>query len=351
MHEADCSDVGTRAVVTELVRSGAQDVGSDLPLRRLRFFTPSLCGRYLDSSEVQSEVRLDPSGQPDSTWLSLPYHRCLAAASCWHQHTVADARRPGNWHILIVGGGGGCVAQYLHSTLRSAVDVVELEPAVVELAHKFFTPSGRVPVGLNWHTEDGASFITRHAVLSMRFDTVILDVSRSYAAPQAQDKWGMAAPSPTIVAPTVLSELRKITRCVLINVLPSENGDTSCTTTDHGASGGQVAAERCVQRIARLLAATGFTVVDEIRAEAMCNRILVGRSTSKTMHALHNLTQMSSTQGLLGSLNDVEIRRLVPAEEQGWRPQVGSFDDMSISDRAAREGTAGTKRKTTSSVK
>ena len=91
----------------------------------------------------------------------------------------------------------------MNATLRTTVDVVEVEPAVVGIAQKFFTSSGALPADLTWHTEDGVSFVARHAAQSSAFDAVIVDVShtsdrghvsRTSAAPV--DTWDMSAPSP-----------------------------------------------------------------------------------------------------------------------------------------------------------
>lgn len=331
LHRELMNDGSTVAVVTELAHTESVDATSGPRMRRLRFFAPSKCGEFLDSSEVQSETKLDASGEPDCTCLSLPYHRIMAACTCWHRS--ADNRRRRDGRILVIGGGGGCVARYLNATLRTTVDVVEVEPAVVGIAQKFFTSSGALLADLTWHTEDGVSFVARHAAQSSAFDAVIVDVShtsdrghvsRTSAAPV--DTWDMAAPSPEIVAPAVLSGLASLTRCVLINVLPSELDNTGCSTNDdcgRGSTGPQSSevAERSVQRIARLLSAAGFTSVDELQAEAVSNRVLLcrhsvsdpARERLKGING-HELGEMTPMKELLGPLRNFEVRRVVLTE-------------------------------------
>lgn len=321
--------------VTELACSKSSGSSFSPPRRRLRFFLPSVCGEFLDSSEVQSEVRLRPCGQPDPTCLSLRYHAMAAALlrSCWHC-TAGDDQGPPQGRIMMVGGGGGCLAWYLHATLRPAVlDVVECEPAVVAIAHNYFAPSVPVPsspVGLTWHTEDGVSFIARMAATeSTTFDAVILDVSHASAAVpvQSDSKWDMAAPSPAIVAPAVLSGLASLTRCVLINVLPSPiDNDGGCQNDAVGRSRGRGpagadSAKRCVQRIADCVAAAGFTCVEEMRSEGVSNRILLCRS--ETSHEpLPDIDirdtcaeQTAQMRELLDALQNFEVRRVMPGED------------------------------------
>eukprot|EP01043_Picozoa_sp_COSAG02_P009444 COSAG02_NODE_320_length_24784_cov_30.538708_14_plen_366_part_00 len=311
LHEERMADGLTVAVVAELACSESARSGSRL--RRLRFFVPSRCRQFLDSSEVQSEVRLDPSGRPDNTWLSLPYHRIMAACTCWY-HAAGGTQRLGSERVLMVGGGGGCIAHYLRAKLQAAIDVVEAEPSVVRIAQSFFTPPETVRNTLRWHTEDGSHFIAHHAAQSSAFSAVIVDVSHASAG--RVDKWDMAAPSPSMVAPEVLSNLAILTRCVLINVLPSGTDKPHCT--DEGRAPAH--ASRCVQQIARSVRAAGFSCVDEVQVDAVSNRVLVCRSES----ADDRLDEMSSQEllgmdpmkELLGSLKNLHVRRVTLTEEQ-----------------------------------
>jgi hypothetical protein len=313
LHEEPMADGRTVAVVAELAR--VESSGSGPRLRRLRFFAPSECGKFLDSSEVQSEVRLDSFGRPDPTWLSLPYHRIMAACACWHYTT--GTRRPSSGRVLMVGGGGGCIAHYLHAKLRAAVDVVEVDPSVVRIARSFFSPSEIVPSDLTWHTEDGASFIAKHVAQSSGFNAVIVDVSHASAQ---ENPWDMAAPSPSMVAPAVLSGLAILTRCVLINVLPSGIDNPRCTHEDHGPAHAELIA-RSVQRIARLVHAAGFSRVDQVQVDAVSNRVLICRSEPANERlgriSSQELLAMDPMRELLGSLDNLEIRRVMLIEEQG----------------------------------
>ena len=73
--------------------------------------------------------------------------------------------------VLIIGGGGGVGARkFVSDDSRVVVDLVEIDPLVVDVGHKFFylQNSDRLRV----HTDDGRSFVRR---TSDRYDLVILD--------------------------------------------------------------------------------------------------------------------------------------------------------------------------------
>lgn len=73
--------------------------------------------------------------------------------------------------VLIIGGGGGVGARkFVEDDPQTQVDLVEIDPKVVELSFKFFhlKPSERLRV----HVDDGRNFIRR---TKDKFDLVVLD--------------------------------------------------------------------------------------------------------------------------------------------------------------------------------
>ena len=117
-------------------------------VRTLRFGHEGVC---------QSMVKV---GDPDH--LELPYTTVLPLCLAF-----VDAPR----HALIVGLGGGALPMFLHQRLpHLAIDVVELDPGVLEVACEFF--GFEEAPGLRVWIEDGRDFIEGH---TGRYDLVILD--------------------------------------------------------------------------------------------------------------------------------------------------------------------------------
>jgi spermidine synthase len=86
--------------------------------RTLRFGDPS--------GAVQSRVRL---GHPEE--LLVPYVRVAM--------DVVEALPAAPRRVLVIGLGGGSMPSYLHTTLPEVhIDVAEIDPVVVEVAHRFF---------------------------------------------------------------------------------------------------------------------------------------------------------------------------------------------------------------------
>ncbi len=98
----------------------------------------------------------------DPTHLALPYARLLPASFVFC---------PKPERILIVGLGGGSLARFFRSHFREMMlDVVELDPAVVEVArdHCGFQEDSQLRV----HVEDGRDFIESK---TGPYDVIILD--------------------------------------------------------------------------------------------------------------------------------------------------------------------------------
>ncbi len=145
VHEAD-SPFGAVYVV---------DVGDQ---RTLRFDSPE---GTLQSSILKS----DPFAVPTS------YVRVA---------TAGLALTEGRSRVLVVGLGGGAFPMLMHRILprRSRVDVVEINPVVVDVARRFF--SVREDARLHITVEDGAHFMARQGP---RYDFILLDAFWDHGTP------------------------------------------------------------------------------------------------------------------------------------------------------------------------
>jgi len=123
--------------------------------------------RFVPGTVRQSVVKV---GDPDH--LEAPYARAIPVA-------LVFARKPRN--MLIVGLGGGTIPTFLHRRLPElAIEVVELDPVVVEVAKSHFglREDGKLRV----HVGDGRRFIEQTA---RRYDLILLDAFGSAEVPHA----------------------------------------------------------------------------------------------------------------------------------------------------------------------
>ncbi len=107
---------------------------------------------------------------PDPVRLTLPYSQMMMAALSLH-----PAPRRG----LILGHGGGSLAKWLaRHWPRLELDVVEMDPMVVNAAERFF--GYRAPGNHHVHVEDARVFLTRAAA---RYDIIWMDVFTRHQIP------------------------------------------------------------------------------------------------------------------------------------------------------------------------
>ncbi|HYO52617.1 fused MFS/spermidine synthase [Archangium sp.] len=94
--------------------------------------------------------------------------------------TAGLALTRGRSRVLVVGLGGGAFPMLLHRLLprRSRVDVVELNPVVVDVARRFF--GVREDPRLHIHVGDGARFMAREGA---RYDLILLDAFSDSGTP------------------------------------------------------------------------------------------------------------------------------------------------------------------------
>lgn len=105
----------------------------------------------------QSVVKLD-----DPDHIELPYARTMLIG-------LAFVERPRR--VLVVGLGGGTIPMFLHRHYpKAAIDVVDIDPDVVDVARKYF--GFREDALLKVHVQDGRSFIEK---CTEPYDLIFLD--------------------------------------------------------------------------------------------------------------------------------------------------------------------------------
>ena len=109
-------------------------------------------------------------GDPDH--LELAYARAIPAVLAW---------KPEPGRILVVGLGGGTIPMFLRRHLREAdIDVVELDPAVVQVARSHF--GFRDDQRLKVHVDDGRRWIEG---VRGRYDLIVIDAYSAHDIPYA----------------------------------------------------------------------------------------------------------------------------------------------------------------------
>ena len=117
--------------------------------------------RYLKfNNDLETGIDLNP-----------PYETRFTYTDSFH---LARIFQPNLKRVLIIGGGGGVGARkFVAEDPQVVVDLVEIDPLVVELSLKYFylRPDARLLV----HTEDGRSFVRRALEKGEKYDLVVLD--------------------------------------------------------------------------------------------------------------------------------------------------------------------------------
>ena len=183
--------VGSGEIIVEDVKVADEDEESEKTHwhRRLVFLRSQNC--------IQSEVRLrhttsgkkKKKGQRKAMvvvrdFLAFEFHRAMVASL--HllpaYEKMKDGSNPEPFKVMLVGLGGGSLGSYLLATMPGvSLDVVELDPCLVEVAEKQFGfPSQASNNNLRVLTEDGLSVLRAEGVT--RYDAVIVDVDSKDAS-------------------------------------------------------------------------------------------------------------------------------------------------------------------------
>jgi spermidine synthase len=123
--------------------------------------------RFAKDGARQSVVKPGDAGH-----LEMPYLRVALAGLALH----AEPRR-----ILVVGLGGGALPSFLRVHYPdAAIDAVEIDPQVVDVAKRFF--GFREDARLRAHVGDGRAFV--EAARESSYDVIVLDAFGAYSAPR-----------------------------------------------------------------------------------------------------------------------------------------------------------------------
>jgi len=121
---------------------------------------------WFEPGGVRQSV-VDPD---DPDHLELPYLKAMLVGMA----LVEEPQR-----VLVVGLGGGTLPRFIHKHFpKTTVDVVDIDPDVVEVAKRFF--GFREDATLRAHVADGRRFIEQARV---RYDVIFLDAFGSESIP------------------------------------------------------------------------------------------------------------------------------------------------------------------------
>ena len=123
--------------------------------------------RFAEHGARQSVVKLD-----DPDYIALPYAKAIQVGLALPEHPK---------RVLIVGLGGGTIPRFLrHHFPELAIDVVELDPAVVEVAQSHF--GFKTDEKMHVFVADGRKFIEQSEPV---YDVIYLDAYGADSVPYA----------------------------------------------------------------------------------------------------------------------------------------------------------------------
>ncbi|XP_053247139.1 eEF1A lysine and N-terminal methyltransferase isoform X2 [Podarcis raffonei] len=157
----------------------------------------------INSAEPAAEPAAVPAGQSiDKTYLCCAHHRAMIAGLCLlknPEHLPEALIR-----VLVIGLGGGSLPLFIHDYfLQCSIDVVEIDPAMLEVATRWFgfSPEDRLKV----HIADGLVYVDSLAAeASSSYDAIMFDVDSKDSA------LGMSCPPPDFVEKSFLQKVRTL---------------------------------------------------------------------------------------------------------------------------------------------
>lgn len=222
-------DIGVRTVQYR----GSSDLSGEYVVEDVRGDGTSYFRRLIflsNQNVVQSEARLLPSNthsgqkkrrkdkrkqqkendkvEPETThmidksYLCCEHHKAMISGlSLLHRPGVAPDQ---HLSVLVVGLGGGSLSLFIHDYfLGTQVEAVEIDPAVLEVASRWFGFS--LDDRLKVHLADGLTLINDLAEKGKAsYDVVMFDVDSKDTG------LGMSCPPPAFVEKTFLQNVRKI---------------------------------------------------------------------------------------------------------------------------------------------
>ncbi|KAK1928594.1 Methyltransferase-like protein 13 [Phytophthora citrophthora] len=157
----------------------------------------------------------------DTSYLAFDYHKGMVASL--HASSLATRSAPDSLHrTLVLGLGGGCLAQYLHDNVQGMdVTACELDPTVVTVAEQYFgfKQDDRMRVVVS----DALQYVAEQSTAAQKptFDSIIVDVDAK------QRDVGMSCPPVSFVEDTFLTHVHDLLSprgVLLINVSCRDSG-------------------------------------------------------------------------------------------------------------------------------
>jgi spermidine synthase/ubiquinone/menaquinone biosynthesis C-methylase UbiE len=157
----------------------------------------------------------------DTSYLAFEYHKGMVAAL--HAASLSSRTSPDAQHrTLVLGLGGGCLAQYLHDNVPGMdVTACELDPTIVTVAEQYFgfRQDERMRVVVN----DALKYVAEQSTAGEKpsFDSIIVDVDAK------QRDVGMSCPPVSFVEEAFLAHAHRLLAprgVLLINVSCRDSG-------------------------------------------------------------------------------------------------------------------------------
>ena len=171
---AAATALSTLFLLTTCGDSDARVMHSEKSLYRNIFVTQDDGLRCLTFRRSKSQNRQTCTNIDDPNYLVFPYTRMMLGVL-----TI----KPDPGCILIIGLGGGTLPMALRDVLPDAhIDVVEIDPAVVKVARKFF--AYKEDAKLRTYTGDGRVFVNKALLGGATYDLVMLDAFEDEYIPE-----------------------------------------------------------------------------------------------------------------------------------------------------------------------
>ncbi|KAL4151211.1 hypothetical protein PRNP1_008160 [Phytophthora ramorum] len=157
----------------------------------------------------------------DTSYLAFEYHKGMVAAL--HAASLSSRAAPDAVHrTLVLGLGGGCLAQYLHDNVPGMdVTACELDPTIVTVAEQYF--GFRQDERMRVVVADALKYAAEQSTVSDKpsFDSIIVDVDAK------QRDVGMSCPPVSFVEDVFLAHVHNLLAprgVLLINVSCRDSG-------------------------------------------------------------------------------------------------------------------------------
>ena len=171
---AAATALSTLFLLTTCGDSDARVMHSEKSLYRNIFVTQDDGLRCLAFRRSMGQNRQTCTDIDDPNYLVFPYTRMMLGVL---------AIKPDPGRILIIGLGGGTLPMALRDVLPDAhIDVVEIDPAVVKVARKFF--AYKEDAKLRTYTGDGRVFVNKALLGGATYDLVMLDAFEDEYIPE-----------------------------------------------------------------------------------------------------------------------------------------------------------------------